>query len=127
MSKLFFHLKENKFFKNLVEKKPLDAVLDLVNKLTYEFKQEGEYVFRHGDRGTTFYVILEGIVGVNVPFVVDDEEEETELEKEVSQMVKGQSFGELALIFDQPRAASIQAKTDCHFAVLEKQSYAEIL
>ena len=125
MTKLFHHLKENKFFRNLVEKKPLDAVLDLVNKLTYEFKQEGEFVFRHGERGTTFYVILDGLVGVNVPIVVD--EEETDLEKEVGQMFKGQSFGELALIYDQPRAASIQAKTDCHLAVLEKQSYAEIL
>jgi len=125
LTKLFHHLKENKFFRNLVEKKPLDAVLDLVNKLTYEFKQEGEFVFRHGERGTTFYVILDGLVGVNVPIVVD--EEETDLEKEVGQMFKGQSFGELALIYDQPRAASIQAKTDCHLAVLEKQSYAEIL
>ena len=127
MTKLFHHLKENKFFRNLVEKKPLDAVLDLVNKLTYEFKQEGEFVFRHGEKGTTFYVILDGIVGVNVPIVDDEETDLEKPEREVAQMIKGQSFGELALIYDQPRAASIQAKTDCHFAVLEKQSYAEIL
>ena len=127
MSKLFFHLKDNNFFKNLVEKKPLDAVLNLVNKLTYEFKQEGEFVFRHGEKGTTFYVILDGIVGVNVPIVDDEETDLEKPEREVAQMIKGQSFGELALIYDQPRAASIQAKTDCHFAVLEKQSYAEIL
>ena len=30
----------------------------------------------------------------------------------------GQSFGELALIYDIRRAASIQTHTDCHFAVL---------
>jgi len=53
--------------------------------------------------------------------------EETALEKEVAQMEKGQSFGELALIYDTPRSASIQAKTDCHFAVLEKEDYAAIL
>ena len=116
-------MKHNKFFKNLIAKKPHEALLDLVNKLTYEYKKEGEFLFRYGDRGTTFYVILEGIVGVNVPI----DEEKSTLEKEVHQMVKGQSFGELALIYDIPRAASIQAKTDCHFAVLEKECYAAIL
>ena len=126
MSKLFLHLKENNFFKNLVEKKPLDAVLDLMGRLTYEYKREGEFLFRHGERGTTFYIILEGTVGVNAPVRVGDNEF-TKLEKEVSEMHKGQSFGELALIYDQPRSVSIQAKTDCHFAVLEKQSYSKIL
>ena len=57
--------------------------------------------------------------------MVDDEP--TAMEKEVAQIIKGQSFGELSLIYDQPRAASIQAKTDCHFAVLEKDAYAAIL
>ena len=49
VSKLYLHLKENQFFKNLVEKKPLDQVLDLINKLKYEFKQENEFVFHYGD------------------------------------------------------------------------------
>ena len=48
-NKLFLHLKENKFLKSLIDKKPLDALLDLVSKLTYEYKEEGEYIFRYGD------------------------------------------------------------------------------
>ena len=54
-------------------------------------------------------------------------EEGTSLEVEVATMSSGQSFGELALIYDQPRAASILTKNDCHFAVLGKQDYARIL
>ena len=57
-------MKENAFFKNLVEKKPLDQVLDIISKLKYEFKAEGEYVYHHGDTGTRFYTILEGTVNV---------------------------------------------------------------
>ena len=61
---LFEHLKENSFFKNLADKKPLDAVLELISKLKYEFKPAGEFLFRHGEPGSTFYVILQGTVGV---------------------------------------------------------------
>lgn len=35
----------------------------------------------------------------------------------------GKSFGELALIKDQPRAASIKTLEDCHFAVMNKSDY----
>jgi cAMP-dependent protein kinase regulator len=40
---------------------------------------------------------------------------------------KGSSFGDLALIKDQPRTASIQCLEDCHLAILDKASYDEIL
>jgi CRP-like cAMP-binding protein len=33
------------------------------------------------------------------------------------------SFGELALNNNQPRAATITCKTDCHFAVMNKVDY----
>ena len=49
------------------------------------------------------------------------------LETEVGEIHSGQSFGELALSYDQPRAASIFAKTDCHFGVLGKEDYAFLL
>lgn len=38
-------------------------------------------------------------------------------------MKSGDSFGELALLSDNPRAASIKCLTDCHFAVLDRLSY----
>jgi CRP-like cAMP-binding protein len=39
----------------------------------------------------------------------------------------GDSFGELALLDNKPRAASIRCVEDCHFAVLEKANFQEIL
>ena len=39
----------------------------------------------------------------------------------------GMSFGELSLIKEQPRAASILCNTDCHFAVLSKDHYMEVI
>lgn len=38
-------------------------------------------------------------------------------------MQRGESFGELALVNDEPRSASIKCERSCHFAVLEKKYY----
>ena len=46
---------------------------------------------------------------------------------EVVQNGAGSSFGELALIHRRPRAASIKAKTDCTFAIINKATYQKIL
>ena len=45
----------------------------------------------------------------------------------VKEYYSGASFGELALIHEEPRAATIVCKTDCHFAYLEKDEYQLIL
>jgi CRP-like cAMP-binding protein len=39
----------------------------------------------------------------------------------------GKSFGEKSLIEDKKRAGSVQAITDCHFAVLKKDAYIKFL
>jgi CRP-like cAMP-binding protein len=46
---------------------------------------------------------------------------------EVVQLTMGKSFGELALINNKPRAATIKCLTDCHFAVISKNVYERIL
>ena len=45
---------------------------------------------------------------------------------EVAVLSNGQSFGELALISNKPRAASIRAKTTCYFAILNKEDYQNV-
>lgn len=45
----------------------------------------------------------------------------------VKVLLQGQSFGELALLDNRPRAATIICEEDSHFAVLEKKSFTEIL
>ena len=46
---------------------------------------------------------------------------------EVRVLEIGNSFGELALIENKPRAATIKCKENCHFAVLDKQFFGHIL
>ena len=46
---------------------------------------------------------------------------------QVVQLSMGKSFGELALINNKPRAATIKCLTDCHFAVISKNVYERLL
>jgi len=46
---------------------------------------------------------------------------------QVVRLSAGKSFGELALINDAPRAASIQCLTTCLFATLERKDYEKVL
>ena len=45
---------------------------------------------------------------------------------EITKLEEGKSFGELALINDRPRAATIMGLTDCHLATLDKQDYLRV-
>ena len=49
------------------------------------------------------------------------------LTHEVARRKAGQSFGELALLYNSPRSASVQAVRITHLAVLTKADYDEII
>lgn len=78
------------------------------------------YLFREGDKGTTFYIILSGRVSIWKRIQVETNQFS---EKELVQYSDGQSFGELALENDAPRSASIRAVLPTHLAVLEAEDY----
>jgi len=47
--------------------------------------------------------------------------------KEVLQYSKGDYFGELALLHNEPRAATVMAKTDVDCLVLDRKSFKTVL
>lgn len=75
----------------------------------------GEDVIRQGDEGDNFYVIDIGEVDVYVNNV------------NVVSIGEGGSFGELALIYGTPRAATVKAKTDLKLWGIDRDSYRRIL
>jgi CRP-like cAMP-binding protein len=46
---------------------------------------------------------------------------------ETGVLTSGKAFGELALIKNKPRAATIICLEDCHFAVMSKSDYEKVL
>ena len=68
-----------------------------------------------GDEGDNFYVIDSGEVEVYVN------------NRMVLNISEGGSFGELALIYGIPRAATVKAKTDVKLWGIDRMSYRRIL
>lgn len=60
---------------------------------------------------------------------IEDHEEKIKPQEieEVAELSDGATFGEVALINNSKRQASIICHTPCHFAVLDKKDYQDIL
>ena len=71
----------------------------------------GTEVIRQGERGDRFYVVLEGEVDV----LVDD--------VAVATMGPSGWFGELALLRDVPRSATVRARSDVELYALEREPF----
>lgn len=81
---------------------------------------EGQHVFHQGDPGEHFYVIARGCVQVVVP---DDDGRE----QVVNTLRDGDFFGEIALLRDVPRTASIVAWADTWCLSLSSQQFLRIM
>eukprot|EP00736_Rhodelphis_marinus_P009990 Rmarinus@m.27324 len=79
----------------------------------------GEVVIRQGDPGDNFYVIDSGEYDVYVRGVNDD--------KPVFHYVPGLSFGELALMYNCPRAATIKACSDGVLWAVDRLTFQHVI
>mmetsp|Transcript_3263 Transcript_3263/g.4706 ORF Transcript_3263/g.4706 Transcript_3263/m.4706 type:complete len:375 (+) Transcript_3263:17-1141(+) len=80
---------------------------------------KGDFVIKQGSDGDCFYVVNEGEleVYVNTP----------EERKLVQHLKSGGSFGELALIYNTPRAADVVAITDVKLWLIDRVTYRKVL
>jgi CRP-like cAMP-binding protein len=71
----------------------------------------GDYVFKAGDQGDAMYVVLDGQVDIMRGSTI------------LETAGPGSIFGELALIDDEPRSATVVAKTDCRLAAVGRHQF----
>jgi CRP-like cAMP-binding protein len=76
---------------------------------------EGKALTREGESGREFFVIIDGEVSV------------TKDGNEIRRMGAGDFFGEIALVEDTPRTATVIAVTALRFFVLTRQSFRSLL
>ncbi|XP_061908514.1 rap guanine nucleotide exchange factor 3 isoform X1 [Entelurus aequoreus] len=93
-------------------RKELAAVL-----LFESHAKAGTVLFSQGDKGTSWYIIWKGSVNVI-----------THGKGLVTTLHEGEDFGQLALLNDAPRAATIILREDnCHFLRVDKHDFIRIL
>ena len=80
----------------------------------------GAFLFREGDVGHEMYVIVEGRVRISkdVPGIG---------EEALAILEKGQYFGEMAVIDDNPRSADAIAHTPCTLWVIERTKLDQLM
>jgi len=108
-------VKEILLFRSL-EPDQLNEVLDAM----FEYKvKSGDYVIRQGDDGDNFYVVERGLYNIFVNTANGNQL--------VGKCEDTGSFGELALMYNMPRAATIQASVDGTLWALDRQTFRRIV
>ena len=90
---------------------PGTAIEHIAGRLVPLRIEPGTVIVREGDAGDRFYVIVEGEVEV------------TAEGKPVSTLAPGGYFGEIALLKDVPRTATVTAKTPLVLYALEREDF----
>lgn len=95
-----------------------EALGALVQQLTLVHLAKNEVLFREGDPGDALYVICEGEVSVAA---------EGPPRVEMARMTAGAFIGEVALMTDQPRSATVTATLDAELLRIDRKTLAAVL
>ena len=98
-------------FKHL-EGTQLDTLADAMEMKTF---QEGELIIQQGDDGDFFYVVDKGVIDCYKD------------EKKIYTYQNEGQFGELAIMYNAPRAATCKARTQASLWALERKAFKTIL
>ena len=103
---------------NSLDDKDLKTVIDAMEIKNFK---DGEEVIRQGENGDVLYIIESGTLDC---FKVFNSEEG---EKYLKTYNPGEVFGELALLYNAPRAATIRAKEESVLYALDRQTFNHIV
>ena len=101
-------LRKVPFFANI----PADDFTALAGHMRSQSVPAFETIIRQGERGDCLFLIARGVVRVS----------RTDHEKshDLASLIAGDFFGEMALLHDEPRTASVQAVTPCTLYTLKR-------
>ena len=109
------HLRKVPFFSNL-SPAALNQLEDRVKLLTYN---QGDIIFSEGDTGDSLYIVRSGFVKVT--------KKQDNAQKIVAYISHGNYFGEMALIEDEERSATISAFTKTEVVQVLKEDFEELI
>ena len=95
------------------------TLLQISEMMGIDTAEPGDVIIKQGDEGDLFYLIDEG--QVDIVKTIDGKDEV------VAQLGAGQHFGEVALIEDKPRNATVIATEPCRFFTIRKAVFENVL
>jgi cAMP-dependent protein kinase regulator len=110
-------VKGNMLFQNMTN----EQQISIVDTMWLKEVKSGETVIKQGDLGDHFYIVENGHFDI---FVTKQPGNNT---IKVTSRERGSSFGELALLYNSPRAATVTAAVDSNVWVLDRWNFRNIL
>jgi CRP/FNR family cyclic AMP-dependent transcriptional regulator len=99
----------------------IQAILKIAKPRTYP---AGAVILTEGEAGTTMFIMQEGEVDITkrLGLVLD---EEVPRERIIIRLKanEGVCFGEMALLENEPRSATVTAATDCHLLEIAQEDF----
>lgn len=118
-------ISRNLLFKNLDEEQLRD-VLDAMSEK--KISTLGSVIIKQGDVGDFFYVVEAGLFEIFVQTADNTDDSGRGYGRKVAEAKEGGSFGELALMYNAPRAATVVSKSpDCVVWALDRITFRRIL
>ncbi|CAG9812445.1 unnamed protein product [Phaedon cochleariae] len=106
------HLEKAQFFKGI----PETVLMKIVSQLKSEIYLPDDVIVTAGTPGTCMYFIYFGTVAVY-----------TAMGKEICHLEDGAHFGEIALVFNEPRIATVVAVTPCELFKLKRTDFLDVI
>jgi cAMP-dependent protein kinase regulator len=107
------------FLFNNLDPSDINIVIGAMDEKQYS---AGEPVIKQGDNGDCLYIVDSGELDCTKRFP-----DNPNVDKYLKTYHIGEAFGELALLYNAPRAATITAKTDCVLWVLDRDTFNNIV
>jgi len=130
IQKLFkrYSISENAFIKKIpllktLTNRELYRIQDIMHKRSYEL---GEFIFHINQPGAAIFFIKKGEVRIFIP-AESLEGESKNIDIEIAVLEHGDFFGELALLDNSPRSASVMAKTPTEVMAIFRGDFEELL
>ena len=95
-----------------------DSLHSFINKVVLVELEQGDTLFKQGDSGRTLYVVVEGAVAV-----VNEGPPRVQL----SRLSEGDFFGEIALVTEQPRSATIEALEETQLLAIDRDVIGDLV
>ena len=119
--------KKRRYYSEILAKVEILAEVDpyekeqLCDSLKEEEFSAGSYIVRQGEQGTRFYIIADGRL------IAEKKETPQSEVKKVFEYKDGDYFGEIALVKNTVRQASIKAETDCRVVSIDRDAFKRLL
>ncbi|KRX11142.1 Protein kinase-like domain [Pseudocohnilembus persalinus] len=83
----------------------------IVRKMFYCEVANGQYIFKQGNQASTYFILASG----KIEIIIDGQSKKV--------LERGVGFGELALLYNAPRSASVRCIGNCSFWAIDRNSF----